>query len=189
MLAAGVEAGYVGYAVVMGQQNSTILNSDKIAGDRNPDQCFKDMIEKTDLECIKGFMTKIGNETMVARGKELGLKGTTFGVSDTKTTTNDLTAFLNVAYMTKLAPQAGGGRILSTMQSTRMKDAIGTGLGKGTVANMAGEQGTVHNDAAVVYSPKGVYILVVLSDGASRADIAALTQKIETLHQVPPPKK
>lgn len=189
MLAAGVDAGYVGYGVLMGLKNGSILGSDKIAGDRNPEQCFKDMIEKTDLECIKGFMTKIGHETMVARGKELGLRGTTFGVTETRTTTADLLGFITTGFQTKLAPTANGGRILSTMQSTRLKDGIGAGLTKGTVANLAGESGTVHNDAAVVYSPKGTYLFMVMSDGASRADIAELTKKVEALHQVPPPKK
>lgn len=187
MLAAGTEAGYVGYAVVLAEQNSTILSTDNIAG-RNPNQCFKDMIEKTDHDCIGAFMTKIGNQTMVARGKELGLRGTTFGVTNTKTTTDDLVTLLNKAYSTQLAQNAGGGRVLSTMQSTRMKDGIQAGLDKGNTANLAGELGTVHNDAAVVYSPKGVYLFAVMSDGASRADIAELTRKVEALHQVPPPK-
>ena len=189
MLAAGTDAGYVGYAMLMGVKDGSILSTDKVSGDRNSDACLKDMIEETDLECIKGFMTKIGHATMVNRGKELGLRGTTFGVSDTRTTTNDLLGFITTAFQTKLAPTANGGRILGTMQSTRMKDGIGAGLAKGTVANLAGELGTTHNDAAVVYSPKGTYLFIVMSEGASRADIAELTKKVEALHQVPPPKK
>lgn len=146
------------------------------------------MIELTDRECIAGFMTKIGHETMVARGNELGLKNTIFGVNDTKTTTEDLTTFMNTAFLSKLAPTASGGRVLSSMQTTRMRDGIMAGLDKGNVANLAGEAGTVHNDSAIVYSPKGVYLFAVLSDGASRADIAALTRKVEALHQILPPK-
>lgn len=189
MLAAGVDAGYVGYGMLMGIKDGSILSNDKIAGDQNPDACLKAMIEETDLECIKGFMTKIGHETMVARGKELGLRGTTFGVTDTRTTTNDLLSFITTAFQTKLAPTANGGRVLATMQSTRMKDGIGAGITKGTVATLAGELGSTHNDASVVYSPKGTYLFTVMSEGASRADIAELTKKVEALHQVPPPKK
>lgn len=187
MLAAGVEAGYIGYAVVLAEKDNTILSSDSIAG-RSPHQCFTDMIEKSDMDCISAFFTKIGNQTVVARGNELGLRGTTFGVTNTRTTTDDLTGFLNKAYLTQLAPTAGGGRVMSTMQSTRMKDGIQAGLDKGNTANMAGEIGNVRNDAAVVYSPKGVYLFIVMTDGASWESIAELTRKVEALHQVLPPK-
>lgn len=190
MLAAGVEAGYVGYGVLLGLQNKSILTGDNIAGGRGPDECLKEMFERTDLDCVKGFMTKIGHETMVIRGKELGLRGTTFGITDTRTTTADMLGFLTTVYQTKLAPTANGGRVLSGMQTTRMKDGIAAGLqGKGSTASIAGESGITHNDAAIVYSPKGTYLFIVMSEGASRADIAELTKKVEALHQVPPPKK
>ena len=187
MLAAGVEAGYIGYAVVLAEKDNTILSSDSIAG-RSPHQCFTDMIEKSDMDCIGGFFTKIGHQTILARGNELGLRGTTFGVTNTRTTTDDLTGFLNKAYLTQLAPTAGGGRVMSTMQSTRMKEGIQAGLDKGNTANMAGEIGNVRNDAAVVYSPKGVYLFIIMTDGASWKDIADLARKVEGLHQVLPPK-
>lgn len=189
MLTAGSEAGYVGYAVLMGLANSTILTSDKIVGSKQTDQCFKEMIERTDLDCSNAFMSKIGHETLVTRGKELGLTGTTFAASQTRTTSNDLMNFLVNVYRSKVAPTAGGGRILSAMQNTRLRDGLLVGLGKGNVANIAGERGTIHNDAGIMYSQKGVYILVIMTEGASRADIATLAGKVEALHNVAPPKK
>jgi hypothetical protein len=188
MLAAGSEAGYVGYAVVLAEQARTLLGSNKIAG-RTPYQCFIDMIELPDLDCLKGFMTHIGHETMVKRGEELGLKNTTFTIGATKTTTNDLATFINTAFLTKLAPTANGGRVMSSMQAARMRDGIQPGLTKGNTATLAGELGTVHNDASLVYSPQGTYIFVVMSDKAiNRAEITELTKKIEAIHQVKPPK-
>lgn len=188
MTAVGSEAGYVFYAVLMGLKDTSILSNDTISGSRQVNQCLTALIERTDLACSTAFMNKIGHETMVARGKELGLKGTIFAGSQTKTTTNDLSLFLTNLFGTKVAPSAGGGRILSAMQNTRLRDAIPAGIAKGTIANMAGETGKVHNDAAIIYSPKGVYVFSVLSEGASRADIAELTKKVETLHQVSPPR-
>ncbi len=189
MLTAGSEAGYVGYAVLMGLANSSILTSDKIVGSKQTDQCFKEMIERTNIDCSNAFMNKIGHETMVARGKELGLTGTTFAASQTRTTTNDMMNFLVNVYRSKVAPTAGGGRILGAMQGTRLRDGLLVGLGKGNVANIAGERGNIHNDAGIMYSQKGVYILVIMTEGASRADIATLAGKVEALHTVPPPKK
>jgi hypothetical protein len=189
MITAGSEAGYVGYAVVMAEANGTMLSSDKIVGSRQTDQCFKDMIERTDTDCSLAFMNKIGHETLVARGKELGLTGTIFAAAQTKTTTNDLLNFLIQVYRSQVAPNVGGGRILSAMQTTRLRDGLQAGLGKGNVTNIAGEGGTVHNDAGIMFSTKGVYVLTIMTDGASRADIAALASKVEALHQVSPPKK
>ena len=40
--------------------------------------------------------------------------------------------------------------------------------------------GLLH-DAAIVYSPSGTYVLVIMTDGSSWAEIAALTRKIEEL--------
>lgn len=184
----GTEGGYVYYAVLMGLQNSSILSSDKVNGTRQVNQCLTDMIEKTDLACSMAFMDRVGHETLVSRGKELGLKGTTFAGNQTKTTTNDLAMFLTNLFFSKVAPSAGGGKIMSSMQNTRLRDAIPAGIAKGTIANMAGESGKVHNDAAIVYSPKGVYVLAVQTEGASRADIAEFTKKVEALHQVAPPR-
>ncbi len=188
MITAGTENGYVGYAVLMGLSNNTILHNDKIVGSRQTDQCFTDMIEKTDMDCSGAFMNMIGHETMVARGNELGLLGTSFAAKQTKTTTNDLAHFLVNLFNSKVAPTANGPRILSTMQTTRLRDGIPAGLTKGSIANLAGEAGTVHNDAAVVYSPKGIYILAIESDGATRANLAEIATKIEALHAIAPPK-
>lgn len=188
MPAGGTEAGYVGYAVVLAEQARTLLGSNKIAG-RTPYKCFTDMIEVTDHECIKGFMIHIGHETLVKRGQELGLKNTTFAVGATKTTTNDLANFINTAFLTKLAPSANGGRILAGMQATRMRDGIQPALIKGNTATLAGELGTVHNDASLVYSPQGTYIFVVMSDKAiGRSEITELAKRIESIHMVKPPK-
>lgn len=188
MTSAGTEGVYVYYAVLMGLQNSSILANDKIVGTREVNQCLADMIERTDLACSNAFMSKIGHETMVSRGKELGLKNTTFAGMQTKTSTNDLALVLKNLFFTKVATSAGGGRIMGAMQNTRMSDAIPAGIAKGTVANVAGEAGKVHNDAAIIYSPKGVYVLAIQTEGASRADIAELTKKVEALHQISPPR-
>ena len=171
----------------MALQDASLHGSDKIANS-TVNQCFNDMIEKTNLDCSVGVMNLIGHQTMVNRGNELGLAHTTFASDRTATSASDQMLFLNKLYKSLVAPTAGGSRILSTMQNTRMRDGIPAGIAKGTVSNLAGEGSTVHNDTAVVYSPKGTYILVILSEGSSRDNIADLTRKVEALHQVLPPK-
>lgn len=188
MVSAGTEGGYVYYAVLMALQNKSILSNDTILGTRQVNDCLKDMIEKTDTNCSTAFMNKIGHETMVSRGKELGLKNTTFAGTQTKTSTNDLALFLNNLFFSKVAQTAGGGQIMGAMQTTRMRDGIAAGIARGTISNVAGTAGKVQNDAAIVHSPKGVYILAIQTEGASRADIAELTKKVEALHQVTPPR-
>lgn len=188
MKSSGIENGFVGYAVLMGLKDSSILTSDKIVDNRLTNQCFSDMIERTDTKCSEAFMSKIGHETLVKRGQEIGLKNTIFAQTETKTSTNDLVGMLESLFRAKYATTVGGSRVLTAMQNTRMRDAIPAGISKGAVANIAGEAGTIHNDAAIVYSPKGVFLLAVMSDGAGRKDIADLAKKIDGLHSIAPPK-
>ena len=51
----------------------------------------------------------------------------------------------------------------------------------GTVADKVGFLNGLLHDAAIVYSPKGTYVLVILTNGSSWANIAELTKKIEAL--------
>jgi beta-lactamase class A len=58
------------------------------------------------------------------------------------------------------------------------------GIPKGinaTVANKVGFLDGLLHDAAIVYASTGPYVLVIMTDGSSWANIAELTRQIEAL--------
>jgi len=50
-----------------------------------------------------------------------------------------------------------------------------------TVADKVGFLNALVHDAAIVYSSKGTYVLTIMTDGSSWANVAELTRKIEAL--------
>src|SRR5690606_12750723 len=105
--AAGAEGLYIAYAVLMERHSGWLRPVDKISGDKNVEECLKDMIEKGDEGCRDGFYRKFGHAKTTARGKELGLTGTTFAGKDTVTTAGDLQKVMVGLYENQVARNAG----------------------------------------------------------------------------------
>jgi beta-lactamase class A len=65
------------------------------------------------------------------------------------------------------------------MKRQNYRRGIPAGIGaNGTVADKVGFLDGLLHDAGLVYSQKGDFILVILTEGSSWSDIAALTQSI-----------
>ena len=185
---AGIESVYVGYAAIMDRYSGELRPAEKIAGNRNTDTCLKDMYEKADDECRMGFYDRLGFDKVTRRGTELGLKNTVFANKGGVTSANDLHKVIIGLFKNQVARAEGGQQILSTARNTRSNDGIPAGVTTGEITHFVGENETVRNDAAIVYSSKGVYVLSVMSDGSSWEKIADLTKKIQAFKQVKMPK-
>jgi len=173
---------FVAYGTLKRVDAGTWKWSDKnINGGRNLAVCFDDMIVKSDNGCAEALLLKIGVATLTKEVQALGLKSTTFLHKDIETTPSDLRT-----YLTKL--QSGTLPISSTsrthlidvMKRQVYRQGIPAGV-SGAVADKVGFLWALLHDAAIVYSPKGTYVLVIMSDGSSWASIADLTRKIESL--------
>ena len=66
------------------------------------------------------------------------------------------------------------------MQRNIYRQGIPAGA-SGSVADKVGFLNGLLHDAAIVYSPKGTYALVIMTDGSSWAEIADITRQIEKL--------
>ena len=156
--------------------------SDKIInGGRNLTACFDDMIIKSDNGCAEALLLKIGVSTMTKEVQALGLKGTTFMHNNIETTPSDLRTYL-VKLQNGTLPISSTGRshLLGAMKRQVYRQGIPAGA-SGVVADKVGFLWALLHDAAIVYSPKGTYVLVIMTDGSSWANIADLTRKIESL--------
>lgn len=152
-----------------------------INGGRNLATCFDDMIVKSDNECAKALLLKIGVSTLTNEIQALGLTSSTFMHENIETTPNDLRSYLvRLQNGTLPISSTSRARLLDAMKRQIYRQGIPSGA-SGTVADKVGFLWALLHDAAIVYSPKGTYVLVIMTDGSSWANIADLTRKIEAL--------
>lgn len=189
--AAGIDSIYTAYAALSGVRDNTLLQGAPIDNGRTVDSCLKDMFILPDDACRIGFYNQIGYNTMLQRGKELGLTNTTFAVRDGTTSTNDLAATFEGMFRGVTAKDGGiGRRIVSYGENIRPKDGIPAGITTTkSVQHIVGENDTIRNEVAIVSSPKGVFVVAVMTKDASWDVIANLATAVETFEQMKIPEK
>lgn len=153
-----------------------------ISAGRNLATCFDDMIVKSDNECAQALLKKIGYKTITDEVKSIGLVNTSFTTGDTPhSTASDEALFLAQLEMSQLPLfPAGRDRLLGAMKRNIYRQGIPAGA-SGVVADKVGFLWGLLHDSAVVYSPSGTYVLVIMTDGSSWRAIADLTRQIESL--------
>lgn len=153
-----------------------------IANGRNLATCFDDMIVKSDNECAKALLSKIGYQTITNEVKAIGLSDTSF-VSDVTphSTAANESLFLAQLELGQLPlSSASRDRMLGAMKRNIYRQGIPAGA-SGPVADKVGFLWGLLHDASIVYSPGGTYVLVILTDGSSWRTIADFTREIEAL--------
>ena len=153
-----------------------------MTGGRNLEQCFDDMVVQSDNACPEAIISRIGRAQIQADVQELGMKGTDFrNVNGLQSTANDLAQFTAMLEARQLPiSRASQDKLIAAMRRNVYRQGIPAGS-SGTVADKVGFLDGLLHDAAIVYSPSGTYVLVIMTDGSSWAEIAALTRKIEEL--------
>jgi beta-lactamase class A len=152
-----------------------------IAGGRNLSTCFDDMIVKSDNPCAEALIKKIGGKALNEDIRSLGLTNTAFRADNNVTTANDLAKYLTQLERGSMPIKPENReRLLGAMKRNVYRQGVPAGA-SGQVADKVGFLWGLLHDATIVYSPKGTYVLVVLTDGSSWGSIADLTRKIEAL--------
>jgi hypothetical protein len=75
---------------------------------------------------------------------------------------------------------ASRDRFLGALKRNIYRQGIPAGASV-QVADKVGFLNGLFHDAAIVYSPSGTYVLTIMTDGSSWANIAELTKQIEAL--------
>ena len=70
-------------------------------------------------------------------------------------------------------------KLIDTMTANIYREGIPAGVLNITVADKVGFQNELLHDTAIIYSPNGAYVLTILTENSSWANIAELTQLIE----------
>lgn len=143
--------------------------------------CFNKMISNSDNPCSEAFLQSLGLSNVTKDIQAIGLKNSTFMKSGGPfTTANDLTLLLGMIATGQNFSSANQQRLIAAMKANVYRNGIPAGA-SGQVADKVGFLNGLLHDAAIVYSPKGTYVLAIMTDGSSWATIADLTRQIDAL--------
>ncbi|MDB5165289.1 MAG: hypothetical protein JWM00_179 [Candidatus Saccharibacteria bacterium] len=156
--------------------------SNPSAGGRDTAACFDDMIVKSDNACAEALLERYGYNNLTRDIRALGLSSDSGFIGDTpKSTAADLALFMAMLESGQMPIQpANRDRFLGALKRNIYRQGIPAGA-SGAVADKVGFLNGLFHDAAIVYSPSGTYVLVIMTDGSSWANIAELTKQIEAL--------
>lgn len=173
---------YVAFSVLKRIESGEYKWSDQIAGGRNLEKCFDDMIVKSDNACAEAFVAKIGYKALTVEAQTIVSATTTFLDTESyKTTAGDLTTFM-ASLATGQIPLSttSQGIFLNALKRNVYRQGVPAGA-NGPVADKVGFLDSYLHDAAIVYSPSGIYALSIMTNNSSWSNIAELTRQIEAL--------
>lgn len=173
---------YVAYSTLLRIESGAWKWTDQIQGGRDLAKCFDDMIVVSDNACARTLLEKIGFTTITNEVHAIGCINTSFlGNDGIKTTAEDLALLLAQLQTGQILEQQSSRDILiNAMKRNIYRQGIPKGI-NAVVADKVGFLDGLLHDAAIVYASTGPYVLVILTDGSSWADIAQLTREIEAL--------
>jgi beta-lactamase class A len=172
---------YVAYSTLKRVEAGQWSWNDQVTGGQNLATCFDKMIVNSDNPCAEALYSKIGYQTVINEARALGLTNTSLDREGQKTSASDLATFLGSVYSGTIDINADSrNRLVSAMKRNVYRKGVPAGS-NGTVADKVGFLNGLFHDASIVYSDKGDYVLVVMTDGSSWDKIAELTRKIESI--------
>lgn len=156
------------------------VESGQLSWDDNQ-ACFNKMISNSDNACAETLLDKVGLKNVSSEINALGLKDSNF-IKDggPYTTANDLVIFLGTLESNSMFSATSKQRLVDAMLANTYRNGIPAGA-SGQVADKVGFMDGLYHDAAIVYSPKGTYVLAVMSSGSNWSTIAELTRELEKI--------
>lgn len=175
---------FVAYSVLSRVEDGSWKWTDQVLDDgRNLSACFSDMITLSDNDCAEAMGKNIGYSVIDNEIQAIGCTNSSIVGRDgyAVTTANDLALFLaQLQTGQMLTQQSSRDLLINAMKQNIFRSGIPSGV-NWEVANKVGFIDDILNDAAIVYTSSGPYVLVVMTKGSSWDAISDLTNKIETL--------
>lgn len=172
---------FVAYSTLKRVEEGVWHWTDQITGGRDLSTCFDDMIVKSDNPCGEVLLEKIGYRNITNEANDIGCIGTSF-IDSVRTTAADLALLLAELQSGQILTQQSSRDILiNAMKRNIYRNGIPTGLDSMVVADKVGFLYGLLHDAAIVYSPNGVYVLAIMTDGSDWTTIADFAKQIEAL--------
>jgi len=174
---------FVAYSTLLRIESGAWHWSDDIIDGQSLTECFEDMIELSDNDCGVALLRKVTPKNLTNEAHAIGAANTSFAVSDNiKSTAEDESLLLSLLESGQILSQQSSRDIwIASMKKNVYRQGIPKGIPSAVVADKVGFMDDWLHDAAIVYSPKGTYVLVVMTENASWVNIAELAGQIETL--------
>ena len=171
---------YVAY-VVYGKVSDGTLAMDTATGNGNDVAgCLHIMIVRSDNACAIALGDMVGWDASNGTLQAKGLNSTSMAKGNQLTTPRDAASYLLQLQNGTL--MAGGHRdaLLDKMSHNIYRYAIPAGSAGGS-ANKLGAAGAFNHDVAIVYHPRGAYVLSVFSQGSNHYRIRDLAREISNV--------
>jgi len=141
--------------------------------------CFQRMILQSDNDCPEAWISRYGFAALTAQAHAIGATNTTFSYDNMRTTAGDLATVLTQLYQGTLMNADDASLMITAMENQVYRAGIPAGMAThGTVADKVGFLDGLLHDAGIVYSDKGDYVLVVMTNQATWGDIAATASAV-----------
>ena len=176
-------------AVESGRLNwNSPLNGDTMGG------CLSQMIHVSDNGCPETWLATYSDyEKLTQTAKNFGSKQTDFNYGNMTTSAGDLANLLKKLYQGELMNSDDTKNLMDLLEHQQYQDGIPDGIqnninaGKTPQGTLVADKvgfvddytGPILNDASIVSSPNGAYVLVVMANGYSWQFISQLTSWID----------
>ena len=174
---------FVAYSTLLRVESGAWKWTDPINGGRDLTECFNDMIQLSDNECAVALLKKVTVRSLTDEARAIGAVNTSFLIAnDLKSTAEDESLLLGLLESKQILSQQSSRDVwIAAMKKNVYRQGIPKGIPSAVVADKVGFLDAWLHDASIVYSPKGTYVLVIMTEGSSWANIAELAGQIETL--------
>lgn len=168
---------FVAYSVLKRVDDGRMSLGQTTSGGQTLAQCLDNMIVNSDNACAEWFGATINWSTLTNEARALGASRTSLS-RPFVSTSNDQALFLQKLESNQLGlSEPSRARLLDAMKRQVFRKGIPAGVGVSVADKVGFLEGYLH-DSAIVYSPKGVYVLVIYSNGSSWAAIADAARQI-----------
>ncbi len=171
---------FVAYSVLKRIDSGAMSWGQSSTGGQTISQCFDNMIVNSDNTCAEWFGATMSWGTISNEARALGANNTVLS-KPFVSTANDLALFLQKLESNQLGLNEGSrARLIDAMKRQVFRKGIPTGLGGIDVADKVGFLDAYLHDASIVYSPTGVYVLVIMTNSQNWGTIADIAHTINS---------
>lgn len=168
---------FIAYRVLREIEDGKLKWEDVIADGLNVRQCFEEMIVRSANRCALAYKARYGANNIVAQMHQLGFASVEHG-STWWASPNDMAAYLKKLERGELLRNDSREFLLGLLKRQVWRYGIPTGIRGVQVADKVGFLEDYIHDLAIVYSPRGTYIVTVMTKGGSYAGLADVGRQV-----------
>ena len=168
---------FVAYMVLKDLEVGGLKWEDVITGGLNVKQCFEEMIVQSANRCALAYIKRYGADNIVAKMHELGFASVEHNTT-WWATPNDLALYMKKLERGQLLEGESREFLLGLLKRQVWRYGIPTGIRNVTIADKVGFLEDYIHDIAIVYGPKGTYILGIMTKGGSYGGMADVARQV-----------